>query len=78
MNISMVSEEMICASIFFFHFFCIMDSMATYTNEQWAKYICLKNDFVRIISIKVLSKYLQLLGNKFCFSGFPVISQWKT
>ena len=54
-----------------------MVSVATSTNEQWAKYIWLKQDFSRNISIKVLSKYLQLLGSKcIFFFNFPHYKSW--
>ena len=45
--------------------------MATSTNKQWAKNICLIQDFSRNISLKGLSKYLQLLASKCCFFNFP-------
>ena len=64
----MVSDEIIF--YFLFPFFCIMVSMATNTNEQWTKNIWLKQDFSRNISIKVLSKYLQLVGSRCHFSIF--------
>ena len=41
-------------SIFFFHFVCIMVSMATNTNEQWVKNIWLIQIFSKNISIKVV------------------------
>ena len=45
--------------------------MATSSNEQWAKNIWVKQDFSRNISIKVLSKYLQLLGSQCHIFNFP-------
>ena len=45
--------------------------MATSTSEQLAKNIWLKQDCSRNISIKVLSKYLQLHGSKCHFFNFP-------
>ena len=66
----MVSEETFF-KYFLVPFYCIMVSTATSTNVQWAKNIWLKQDFSRNIFIKVLSKYLQLLGSKCHFFNFP-------
>ena len=67
-----ISKEIIVfLSIFFsIFFFCIMVSLATNTNKQLAKNIWLIQDFSRNISIKVLSKYLQLLSSKCHFFKF--------
>ena len=64
----MVSENIICK--YFLSILHIMVSMATNTNEQCAKNMADRRFFKEHFynSIKVLSKYLQLLGIKcrFC------------
>ena len=51
-----------------------MVSMATSTNEQWARKYMAET---RLLN-KVLSKYLQLLGSRCHFSIVPITSPWKT
>ena len=65
-------SEAISFKVFFFHF-CIMIPMGTRINEQLATNIWLIQDFSKNISIEILSKYLQLLGNK-CHTNFSVLS----
>ena len=65
----MVSEEIIF-KVFSFSMFCIMVSMTTITNAQWAKNIWLTLDISGIITITNLSKYLQLLGSECRFFIF--------
>ena len=67
----MVSEEMIFNDIF--SIFCILIPMATNENEHWVKkIILLKEDHSRNASVKVLSKYLQKLNNKYHFLCSPL------
>ena len=47
------------------------------TPKYEPKHSWLIEDFSRNISIKVLLKYLQWLGNKYHFTILPIISVWK-
>ena len=54
-----------------------MISMATNTNEQWAKNIWRIQNFSRKITIKVSQNICNCLAVHAVFSIFPIISQWK-